>query len=232
MPEVLIEEENPALLAAFQPVLKVVRAAQQEFRKLLLQARESGGVTRERYVRYLTMQYHLTKDVQRPFMVIAAHPSLARRKKLRDFLYAFALEEEPHFAVAADDLDNMGERPGPIPFDVELWWAYFNCCVAPRPFVRLGAACVLENLGPGAGALGREMLAAAPFLNKLNTRFLEIHFHEALPHGDQIVKAMTSVPLSEAEIADCREGAVKGAAMYLRMASWVFKADSVFEALL
>ena len=164
-------------------------------------------------------------------MMITAHPALARRKKLRDFLYNFALEEEPHFSVAEDDLDNMGEKPLPIPFDVELWWAYFNSIVPTRPFVRLGATCVLENLGPGAGALGREMLAATPFLNKLNTRFLEIHFHEVLPHGDQIIQAMTSVPLAEQEIADCREGAVNGAIMYLRMAAWVFRDDAMAEAL-
>jgi predicted GNAT family N-acyltransferase len=147
MPEIQLDAEQPTRLQEFQPVLAVIQVAQQEFRKLLLAMRETGGVTRERYVRYLSMQYHLTKEVQRPFMAIAAHPVLARRKKLRDFLYAFALEEEPHFAVAADDLDNLGEKPLPIPFDTELWWAYFNSAIGTRPFVRLGAACVLEIWG-------------------------------------------------------------------------------------
>jgi hypothetical protein len=231
MPEIEIDSAQSSRLKEFRPVTAVILAAQQQFRNLLLAAKDSGGVTRERYVRYLSMQFHLTREVQRPFMAIAAHPALARRKRLRDFLYAFAIEEEPHFAVAADDLANLGEIPLPIPFDTELWWAYFNGTIGTRPFVRLGAACVLENLGPGAGALGRKMLAAAAFLNKLNTRFLEIHFHEALPHGDQIIQAMTSVPLSAAEIGDCREGAIKGATMYLRMAAWVFKADPLMEAL-
>src|ERR1700760_2451951 len=101
MPEIPSTVDHSANRTRFQPVIAVVQAAQEEFRRLLRKSRESGGVTRERYVRYLSMQYHLTKEVQRPFMTIASHPSLARRKKLRDFLYGFALEEEPHFAVAA-----------------------------------------------------------------------------------------------------------------------------------
>ena len=41
-----------------------------------------------------------------------------------------------------------------------------------------------------------QLLARAPFLNRLNTRFIEIHFHEELPHGDQIISALASFDTS------------------------------------
>ena len=133
------------------------------------------------------------KGVQRDFLKVAGHPRLSGKAGLRSFLFKFGLEEEAHYKVAEIDLDRMGEKPLPCPLDVSLWWAYFDQIVEHRPFVRLGATCVLENLGAGAGALGHRLLDEAPFLNKGNTRFLTIHFHELLPHGDQIINALTSV---------------------------------------
>ena len=65
-------------------------------------------------------------------------------RKLRDFLYRFALEEEPHYRVA---LDELGEPPLPCPMDVSEWWAMFDRLVDEHPFTRLGATCVLENIG-------------------------------------------------------------------------------------
>ena len=173
-----------------QRVINIVEAAKDTFRGDLEQLADRGGMTEEVYIRYLSFQYHLTKRVQNHFLRAAAAPTLAGRRSLRDFLYRFALEEEPHFDIARHDLENMGAQPLPCPLDVKLWWAYFDGIVDDRPFVRLGATCVLENLGAGAGDLGHQLLDNAPFLNKSNTRFLEIHFHEELPHGDQ------SMPLS------------------------------------
>ena len=182
-------------------------------------------MTEDVYVRYLSFQYHLTKGVQRHFLTLAAHPSLAGKRKLREFLFRFGLEEEPHFKVAESDLARLGHEPQPCPIDVSLWWAYFDRIVLERPFVRLGATCVLENLGAGAGALGHQLLDEAPYLDDRNTRFLQIHFHEALPHGDQIIAALRSVRLSEQDIADLIEGAHIGSIMYLRMADWALGID-------
>lgn len=202
------------------PVKEVVESAKSSFRSDLLALAETGGMTKEVYIRYLSFQYHLTKGVQRHFLAVAASPTLSGRRVLRDFLYRFALEEEPHFDIARHDLENLGVGPLPCPLDVALWWAYFNDVVERRPFVRLGATCVLENLGAGAGDTGHQLLDAAPFLNEKNTRFLQIHFHEELPHGDQIFAALESVRLSEQEVNDLVEGARIGATMYLRMARW------------
>jgi hypothetical protein len=73
--------------------------------------------------------------------------------------------------------------------------------------------------------VGRKLLGEAGFITPQCMKFLEIHFHEALPHGDQIIKALTSVRLSPEEIDDCRRGAIIGAVLYLRMATWVFRRD-------
>lgn len=201
-------------------VLAVIEQAQQLFHADLQILSRHGGMTRPVYVRYLSFQHHLTKGVQRHFLAVAAHPTLAGRRKLRDFLYRFGLEEEPHFEVARHDLEKLDEAPLPCPLDVQLWRAYFDAIVITRPFVRLGATCVLENLGAGAGALGHQLLDGATFLNEHNTRFLQIHFHEELPHGDQIIAALKSVALTEAELLDLVEGAKTGAILYLRMARW------------
>ncbi len=212
-----------------QPVIEIVERAKTSFREFLLSVTNTTGMSRRAYARYLSMQYHLTKDVQRHFFLAAAHSSLARRKPLRDFLYRFALEEEPHYLVAKDDLENLGETVLPCPLDVNLWQAFFLKQAAERPFVRLGATCVLENLGAGAGGTGRELLAQAPFLNKTNTRFVEIHFHEVLPHGAQIYDALNGVDLSPEEVAHAGYGARVGAVLYLRLASWVFDLDPLLN---
>lgn len=209
------------------PVLAVVETAKSVFRAKLQDTAASGGMTREMYVRYLSFQYHLTKGVQRHFLKVAAHPRLARKNLLREFLFRFGLEEEPHYKVAEVDLQRMGEKPLPCPLDVSMWWAYFDQIVEHRPFVRLGATCVLENLGAGAGALGHDLLDQAPFLNKSNTRFLTIHFHELLPHGDQIINALQQAALDAADIQDLVEGANVGSILYLRLAMWALGQDEL-----
>lgn len=208
-----------------QEVLEIVEKAKTIFAAQLAGLSTRGGLTREMYVRYLSFQYHLTKGVQRHFLKVAGHPRLSGKNLLREFLFKFGLEEEPHYRVAEVDLDRMGEKPLPCPLDVSLWWAYFDQIVEHRPFVRLGATCVLENLGAGAGALGHRLLDEAPFLTKSNTRFLTIHFHELLPHGDQIIGALTSAPLEPMDLEELVEGANIGAILYLRMAAWATQTD-------
>ena len=209
------------------PVLAVVETAKSVFRTKLQSVAESGGMTREMYLRYLSFQYHLTKGVQRHFLKVAGHPRLARKNTLREFLFKFGLEEEPHYKVAEVDLERLGEKPLPCPMDVSMWWAYFDQIVEHRPFVRLGATCVLENLGAGAGSLGHDLLDNAPFLNKSNTRFITIHFHELLPHGDQIIAALDRVPLDEQDIEELVEGANVGSILYLRLAMWALGQDEL-----
>jgi len=213
----------------FQPVLDIIDESQRQFREILVEINANEGFLLEYYLRYMTMQYHLTKDVQTFFMRAASHHSLIGRNKLRDFLYEFALEEEPHYQLAERDAQALGYEVMECPLDVKIWWAYFLSIIDTRPMVRLGAACVLENLGPGAKDVAREMLAKATYITPKCMTFLEIHFHEALPHGDQIINALCSVRLKDEEIRDLQEGAVIGSVLYLRLAKWVFKRDSLLN---
>ena len=221
------------LTTQLRPVLDVVDVAKVRFERLLLDLGESGGLTLEQYRRYLVFQCHLTRNVQRAFLAVAAHPSLADRRPLREFLFNFALEEEPHSAIAREDLRALGFSESESPLDVRLWWAFFREAIETAPFLRLGATCVLENLGAGAGHTGKVLLSSAPFVNQHNSRFIQIHFHEALPHGDQILHALDAVPLAASEVAELTQGAADGALMYLRMARWALGADAdqvAFEA--
>jgi hypothetical protein len=219
------EEPTPEAKENFEPVIAIIDESQRQFRELLLEIHRNEGFLIEYYIRYLTMQYHLTKGVQRFFMRAASHHSLLGRTKLRDFLYEFALEEEPHYQLAERDSQALGYEVLQCPLDVKMWWAYFLSIIDDRPMVRLGAACVLENLGPGSKDVAREMLAKATYITPKCMTFLEIHFHEALPHGDQIINALCSVRLKEEELRDLQEGAAIGSVLYMRMANWVFKRD-------
>jgi len=70
-----------------------IEDAQDRFASLLSSYLALHPTTRAQYIRYLSFQYHRTKDVQRYFLTIAAHPDLARRRRLRSFLVDFANEE-------------------------------------------------------------------------------------------------------------------------------------------
>jgi len=107
-------------------LMALIDNARQLFAQRLQAAAVIGPTSLEQYVRYLSFQYHLTRGVQRYFITAAAHPDLAKRKKLRAFLVNFANEEELHYLVAANDLRKLGQDPLPEPFDVTLLHAYFR----------------------------------------------------------------------------------------------------------
>jgi hypothetical protein len=206
----------------------IVNQARVEFRKKLLHVQDSGGLTKERYVRFLSMQYHLTRDVQRHFFTCAAHPTMAHKKTLRKFLIEFAQEEELHFLIAAKDLENLHADIQPICLDVRLWHSFFGGIVATKPFVRLGATCILENVSVGNADVIKKLMTEASYLNPRNTRFLVIHQHEELPHGDEILNALGAADLTQEDFDDLDEGARIGLTMYLRMFDWVVTGRDLF----
>lgn len=207
------------------PLIATIDAACEQLRELLRSA-IAAGLEREQYVRYLSFQHHLTRGVQQHFFAVAAHASLAGRRPLRDFLFQFGLEEEPHFRVAAADLRALGAAILPPPVEVDLWWAYFDRHVVHHPFVRLGATAVLENLGPGTAAETRQLLQNGAFLTPDTTRFLIIHRHEALPHGDQVLAAIAAADPDGSELDDLVRGAEVGTKLYLGMMQWALRSDS------
>lgn len=212
---------------------EVIAAAQAEFAKLLGRALADGPLTVPQYQRYLSMQYHLTRGVQGYFLRAAAHDDLARKRRLRKFLFDFANEEELHYLVAECDLRHMGLAVLPPPLDVTLWHAHFGAVVDRWPFLRLGAACILENIAGGvAGPLVRKALQA-PFLAPENSRFIVLHLHEADPHGEQILEALAHAEPVPAQQDDLATGARQAAVLFLRMMEWVLFPSStaaLFEA--
>ncbi|CAH1664063.1 hypothetical protein [Chelatococcus sp. HY11] len=211
----------------YETLLSQISLAQMLFGDLLRSYLVNHHTTEEQYVRYLSFQFHLTKDVQRYFLSIAGHPDLARRRKLRAFLVNFANEEELHYLVAANDLHKIGRVPLAMPFDVELWHSYFKSLVADRPFMRMGAATILENISDGPARPWVKKALTGEFLTKENTKFLVLHQHEALPHGVQIMDAIATAGLSDHHYDDLIRGAKRGTVLYLRMAEWALKPDSL-----
>ena len=180
----------------------------------------SGGLKKEQYIRYLQMQYHLTKGVQQSFMSVAASPEVRSYKKLRQFLVRFAWEEEMHFKLAEKDLKNLGAETGEMPFLVQLWWAYQKEAIAQRPLERLGAASILENVGNYAAPLIKDLFANADFINNQNTTFTRVHMHEELPHGDQIMEVLGNEDFTALHQRQILEGAEK--------ATWLY-ADQIYN---
>lgn len=204
----------------YSELVEVVEASKTEFRSMLESMMKSdGSMPKEIYRRYLNLQYHLTNGVQRHFFIAASHPDLSSKKSLREFLFNFGNEEEPHYEIAGRDLKSLGyETTVEAPFDVKLWWAYFNSVVYERPFLRLGATCILENLGSGSADLITSMFKNSDYITPRNSVFFKIHRHDdSLPHGDEILKALKNANLNDEQYADLVNGAKQGWIMYSRM---------------
>lgn len=202
--------------------------AQKLFREKLQEMQNNGGLTKERYTRFLSMQYHLTKGVQKHFMAIAANSLTARKKNLRKWLINFAQEEEFHFEIAKADLKDLGLEPLSIPFDTQLWWNYFDSIIQTRPFIRLGATCILENIADGSADVLDGMIKTSDFLTPKNLRFLTIHRHGPnLAHGDQILEALSTAELSEEELQDVLLGAQRATIFYMRFAHWIVTGEEL-----
>ena len=210
-------------------IREAVKFCQDDFRTLI-EASEIAqkGLERDQYVRYLQMQYHLVKDVQKQFFEIAAHPDIFAKKKFSDFLVDFGKEEGPHFKMAERDLNNLEAPLGEAPLDVKLWWSYFGNVIKTKPLVRLGGTCVLENVGSAVGDLIDEALAKSPFLNPKNTTFLILHKHEVVDHGNEILDAVEAANLNEEETQDILRGIEDSQALFFRMFHWVLKGKNLF----
>lgn len=202
-------------------LLETIKSAQEQLKHSLDHILDcQGAFTTEQYSRYLSMQYHLTNGVEQHFYAIAGHKELESYPKLRKFLVKFAEEERPHYKIAFNDLKNMQCEPHEVMLEVKLWWAYFNEVIKTRPFVRLGATCILENISSRSDEVISKLLGSSKFITPKNTRFLEIHRHNELPHGDEILDYLTDAKLKEHHINDLLEGAKDGSKLFLGLLEW------------
>jgi hypothetical protein len=173
-----------------------------------------NGLEIEQYIRYLQIQYHLTKGVQNTFLAMAAHEDTRPYKKLRPFLVNFGYEEEMHYKLAEKDLKELGSETGSMPFVVELWWAYQKAILPVKPMERLGATAILENIGNYAAPIIKDLFAEADFINKRNSSFTLVHMHEELPHGAQILDVLANEYFSELHQTQILEGAKRATWLY------------------
>lgn len=213
---------------------KILLHAQNELSAMLLEAiKRDKTIMVEPYVRFLSMQYHLTKNVQQDMFAVAGSPHLAKHRKLRDFLYNFGLEEEPHYLLAQKDLKDLSHEPLTVPLDVKLWKGYFARICGEQPFIRLGGTCVLESIGTGVADIIHAVLKDSGQTINRASRFLRIHLHtdEGLNHGEQIMEALASARLSEADWAQLETGAEEARVMYLRLIHWVLNGSYVAHKL-
>lgn len=218
-------EPMKAVASKFDELRNVVELARAKANERVRRAVDEGGLTRDAYVRFLLNQYHLTHGVQKALLRVAASERLSRKRKLREFLFKFALEEEPHFLLAESDLKALGEATAFPPLESAIWWAYFNSTLDSEPFQRLGGTCILENIGVGLGDVLKPMFATKDFLRTDTTRFLRIHLHEEIPHGDQVLGILEEAHLEERDLDELLLGARIAAVIYLRMMEWYFDSD-------
>jgi hypothetical protein len=200
----------------------LVEEARHSAHRKVSDAVATGGFTRDAYVRFLSNQYHLTKGVQRPLLRIAASDRLTRRRQLREFLFKFALEEEPHYLMAQRDLEALGVKDCAKPLEAALWWAYFDSIMESQPLQRLGGTCILENIGVGLGAVIRPLFKTLDFIRPETTRFLMVHLHEEIPHGDEVLRVVDAAKLDANDYGELIVGARVAATLYLRMIDWYF----------
>lgn len=205
-----------------EKVIEKIESSQDLFKTRMESIASEGGLSKEIYIRFLSCQYHLTKGVQKHFYRIASHSNMARRKQLREWLVQFAKEEEFHFDIARKDLENLGEKPLPILFDIKLWWLYFDSIIDENPFIRLGATCILENISNKSSDVIDSLLKESDYLNPQNIRFLTIHRHGPnLDHGNQIVEMLKEADLNQDEINDVLKGCEYATAFYMRFMNWM-----------
>lgn len=206
-------EALPAAADLVHPDLaRHLREHRADMRGLIRMLVEEGGLTEVRYGRLLSCLTHFTRDVQRHFYSLAGHQTFARRKELRAYLVQFADEEEWHWRIAQADLEALGQPLSPAPIEVDLWWAFFDKMVVERPFVRLGAAALLENLGNCIPAEGTGVMDR-PFLRPDTLRFYRIHHNDG--HGEEILEAITHANPSTEEWQDVVRGAEVGRLLHL-----------------
>lgn len=184
--------------------------AQDYLLEMLQRFESKGEFPRDAYIRYLSNQYHLTRPVIAHFFVCAAHPSMTKRTKFREFLIEFGKEEELHYSIAATDLAALDAEPEQ-PIEAVLEWqkVFWSACL-DKPMFRLGATCVLENITVKADKVLVKLLSGSKYLTPKNTVFVQIHRHgENLPHGDQILEELGKLNLTDEEAEQLRAGSQK-----------------------
>lgn len=204
-------------------LLQPIDNASSWYRMLLLDYhKQHPYFEKEVTIQLLSLHLHLLENIQRHFLICASHPDLSHRRALRKTLVDFANEEEHYVELIREDLKDLKSPPLAAPFEVELWWAYFDKQVYMRPFLRIGAALIYEHLYEKSKDTHAK-LTHAPYLNASNTRFFAtLHRNNALTHGSELLASLQGARLENHHIEELREGASKGFILLEKMILWAF----------
>lgn len=203
----------------------LIERAQRAVAALTAEYMELNGSILPGYQKFLSAHYHLTRGVQKQFFRLSSSPRLARNHGLRQFFMRIAEPDQMHFVRAAEDLQALGMEALPEPLDVALWRSYFENSVDNRPFLRVGAALVLENAMTGAGRETAARLINGAFMTERNTGLLRLMHRGGPLHAEPLIEALAMAELDETEVSDLIMGARQGTVLYLRILNWALERE-------
>ncbi len=206
-----------------QPLIQQIEESATWYRSFLLEyQKQHPSLEKEVTVQLLSVHFHLLQNIQRHYLVCASHPHLSHRRSLRKTIVDFANVEEQYADLILQDLKDLNATLLPPPFEVELWWSYFDTHNFNQPFLRIGAALICEKISEKSKDVFTR-LTHAPYLNHRNTRFFSAyHRNDALKHGSELLTSLQGARLEAHHIAELNDGAVKGFFLLERLINWAF----------
>ena len=165
-----------------------------------------------RYLRYLDVMYHYTRNAEPELRYAAA---IGPTPEVTQLFEELAAEEADHYRLAAHDARSLDHRIDErVPASVAAYRAYWNGTPAEEAYRLLGAMYVLENVAGWAGTRALASLAALD-LRPPNCTFVAVHVREDGDHGRRLQAACREVP--EEHRSTVLEGAREGARLWVDM---------------
>lgn len=199
--------------------------AQRSVAALIEEFMDLNGSLLPGYQKFLSANYHLTRGVQKQFFRFASSPRMEHEPALRRIFMQLPETAAMHFVCAAEDLQALDMETLPEPLDAALWRSYFECAVDSRPFLRIGAALVLENALAGQARPAVRRALGGAFMTERNTALLRLMQRASPLTGAPLVEAISLTALTEAETADLAMGVRQGTVLYLRVLNWAFSRE-------
>ena len=205
--------------------------AQKQYRGRLDAFRANAPTELAAYHRFLSFHYHLSHAAYGAFVRVADCPRISELPRFRRFLKTFAASQKMHHTATAVDLRALGLSILPRTFDVALWHGSLDTVAEERPFVRIGAAVIMENLPDRI--VGRELASARETdISQRENRdlLLVLHLLDTRGSGGRLLEALAEAPLTPQDLSELLLGAKLGTALYLRMIDWALERDAITEA--
>ena len=200
------------------------RASSELAAKWFPYAVNTDKFSREFYVKFLSLHFHMINGSARHLMLIASHKDLTHRARLRGFLIDFALQHEKDHLLAESDLRQLGNKILPATLDIKLWWSYFNNIVEQRPFIRLGAAFTFEQAICQMTPMLEKIQDQCNFITPRSSQYLSLLVSpQYIERSQKLWEALQTSHLNVSQISDMQLGASECGTLYERMSQWIFE---------